>query len=235
MKNKVVISLIVILTLIACKAPSLTVRYSKEISLKNIDFGQKEVFFIPMSHIGEDSYYSDISKQIDSMKSQGFKVYYESIANPIDLDSTSNDLSFRKLRKINGWSIFNRYNSETGVFQNGVQLKNEHSLKLQRNKELGIDEFDRKVDIPNYRLISLFEHKYGEIELSKCDYRTNLNSSEYKCKKMQKELTEKFSNEFILNLRNENLINEIETSNDQKILVVYGAGHFKGLKELIEK
>ncbi|SFU37478.1 hypothetical protein SAMN05216480_10238 [Pustulibacterium marinum] len=84
-------------------------------------------------------------------------------------------------------------------------------------------------------MISLFEQKYGVIKLAKCDYNTELSSFKYKCPKVKKELTEKFKSEFILNLRNEKLVNEIKTSSDSKILVVYGAGHLKGIKELIKK
>ena len=68
--------------------------------------------------------------------------------------------------------------------------------------------------------------------MSECDLITGLKS-DYTCESLDKKLRKDFKKNFALGMRNENLAELISNSNSNKIFVIYGARHFKGmLKEI---
>ncbi|MCF6169741.1 MAG: hypothetical protein L3J66_02020 [Bacteroidales bacterium] len=70
----------------------------------------------------------------------------------------------------------------------------------------------------------------GEVKLDSCDFATSLDST-YTCsKKLKGKL-----NPIIVDYRNQQLVNRIIQSKSDKIAVVYGEIHIKGLKELLKE
>ena len=229
------ISLTLLFIFLSCGKPVLKFKYSREIQLEKINHKEKEIFFIKMFHIGDEKFYSDIAKKIDSLRKEKFIVYYESVANESEIDSVLNDTSLRKLRKVLGYSIDNRLDTSQNILLDKYKIDSDNQIINQKNKILGINENDIKVDIPIYKLIAEFENRYGEIKLTSCDQKTDLSNHKYKCKKIDDNLRKKFKEEIIINFRDKNVAKKVAKGNDKKILIVYGGAHLEGIKTKLKK
>ncbi len=79
-----------------------------------------------------------------------------------------------------------------------------------------------------------FETKNGTVILDQCDQSTSIES-DYTCATINKKLKKDFKKNFILGYRNQNLAKQIAESNSDKLFVIYGARHFKGLVEELQQ
>jgi hypothetical protein len=224
------------LFLISCGSSKFNLDYPDYVSLEKIEYKSKEIYFIPMLHFGDETFYTDVRKKIDSLHKNNFIFYYETVKNPLNIDSLNNDISKRKFRKLYGKSITSkRYDTVTKKLRGKYKYVGEDKIINQPNrKNLNINDNDKKVDIPIITLILEFEKKYGEIKLSNCDIRTDLKKVTYKCKKIKEELSSAFKRDFILKLRNEFVVNKVISSVDNKIVIIYGASHLNEIKRMIE-
>lgn len=170
-----------------------------------------------MTHIGQKEYYESARDMIDSLRSDGYDFYYESIEFPRDneLDSVEVSTYNRKLRKILGFSpeLDKKNRSLPRIYQ-------KNDLVQQNYDSLGIYITDKRLDLPLNRIIDSIEKNYQEIKLSDCDLRTPLNKK-YDCEVLDKykwALTNEFRDPYITNR-----ILEIKK---KKIALIYGKMHW---------
>lgn len=153
------------------------------------------------------------------------------------------DTLARKYRKISGKSL-SPIASDGGVFDT---INNEIVIRNKRYKlkeklvhqpsyvKLGVNETDgRKVDALFADLIGEYERRHGEIKLEECDFETPINE-EYKCEFIDSNNHKKLWKEIILDYRNHIVVNEISKEKNNKIAVIYGSNHIKGILELLKK
>lgn len=222
--------------LISCGTLKFDLDYPDNVSLEKIEFINKQIYFLPMFHFGDKTFYEDVKKKIDSLRKKDFIIYYETVKNPENIDSLKNDTSKRKFRKLYGKSITSkRFDTISKKLRGKYKYVGKSKIINQPNREdLNIIDTDKKVDIPMINLISEFEKTYGELKLSNCDFKVDLKEVTYNCKKIDEKLSSIFHKDFILKLRNEFVAQKVIMSKDDKILIVYGASHLNEIKRIIE-
>jgi len=204
-----------------------TVRNEK-VKIEPIAFKNKKIVFIPISHIGQPKFYNDLKDSLQSLKNSGYTIFYESIRHrKADYDSITSDILIRKNRKISGGNIFNLkyYKDLEKVPMYKLIYKD---FKVQPDfEELGISETDVNADLNLEQYVRLNENKFGIIELDSIDINTPLDLS-YSGKKSMGEYDWS-----LLDERNQNVANMVKSSTCEKIAIVYGAKHYKGIKKYI--
>ena len=84
------------------------------------------------------------------------------------------------------------------------------------------------VDVTIEDIVVYYENKYSKILLEPCDFETTLfQVSTCEDEKMNKEIRQ----DVILNYRNQVVIKEIISDPKKKIAIIYGKGHYEGIKE----
>jgi len=193
--------------------------------LKN---GDREIIYIPMRHLGKRNYYDYIQRQVDSLQQQGFVVFYESIAYQVD-SAQQRDLYDRKFRKLVGHTVGSTKTYEKTSDTTKV-------LMAPMYKNLG----SRIIQQPEY---SFFKVDYNTAVvadipknvLEPCDWKTPLHEP-YSCKAAKGKLKRIFDRQFIMKRREENLAALVADAAQKKILIMFGAAHYKGfLKHLQER
>lgn len=197
----------------------------------------KEMAFIYMHHIGTELFYENVSHKVDSLQKEGYISFCEGVENTKETDSSLNDLSNRKVRKILGVVTRSYYDSISNKLAGKIKYKGDKKLINQPSyKILKVDTTTSvKADVELKILINEFESRHGFVQLSDCDMNTSLESTEYECETIGKELSKKFRTEIVLDYRNEHLANRIMNFDSDKVLVIYGANHFKGLWKELDK
>lgn len=215
----------------------------KENSIIKISNQQKEICFLPMHHIGKKEFYDDTKRQLDSLTNLGYYIFFEGLSIKT-IDEKIKDTLLRKMRSVTGVDLVNLVknggyiDSATGhtIFPNkGLNriVKKEKLVgqpsslkkpKLETATGMGVDE-----DLSN--LIKGFEAKYGIIRLTDKDWNTALGEP-FKINNGNS----KFKKEYIrIYLRNKYLAQQIASSTHNKIVLVYGKNHKKGLVEELQK
>jgi len=202
--------------------------YAKVDKLSN---NNKAVVFIPMHHIGTKSFYNDVTKKVDSLENLGFYFYTEKVTQ------TKNDsIAFLKLRKLTGVPFTNKRTDYLALFDSMYDGKIKYKKELidqPSYKYFGVDSLKSKnVDVTISEIIHYYETKHGEIKLEKCDYETAMNTKSV-CK--GKSINKKNVDDVILTFRNKHVIDELQKDKQTKIAIIYGAGHFIGIKEELLK
>lgn len=199
--------------------------------LKTLSNGSKEVLYLPLHHIGREIYYKDIAHKSDSLRKLGYVIFYENVSIGVKDTNTQVTLA-KKFRKIQGdFGAANGYLDTVNhkiyghiAYDTVYKLINQPSFN-----EMGLDSsFAFNVDVTLKELIHAFEAKYGAVELDSCDINTVLDAT-YSCGKPDAKQKKRFRKEYVLKKRNENLAQEIKNHHADKIFVIYGAMHFKGL------
>ncbi|AGC78094.1 hypothetical protein LX97_03178 [Nonlabens dokdonensis] len=235
--------LIIILTLSSCASIFLNTALEKvgvfddKAEIKIISNKKKNLAFIGMHHIGRPEFYNDVAKKTDSLQQLGYVVFYEATKKDLLNDSLSNDIYERKARKITGISNFKYYDTVNNIIGGRLKYKGDYKLINQPSYlEMKVNmKTAKNADVIFNSLIDNFEQKYGVVELSDCDKNTTVDSKEYNCDKIDKELADRFSEEFIVDFRNKNLAKEISDSEEKNILVIYGKNHLVGLMLELQK
>ncbi|WP_421754842.1 hypothetical protein [Croceimicrobium sp.] len=200
--------------------------------LKVLSNGEKEVLFLPIHHIGRESYYQEVKRITDSLDQQAYTILYEQVSTGLR-EAEDFILMAKKFRKLTG-----SFNAGTGYLDTvnhkigSMDYDPKYQLMNQPDLDgLGIDTATAiKADLLLEDLILAFEKKHGTIQLDSCDLDTDLES-DYLCSASNADWQKDFRKHFILGLRNENLARQIDQSESEKIFVIYGASHFKGLKQ----
>ncbi|TXD50696.1 MULTISPECIES: hypothetical protein [unclassified Polaribacter] len=234
---KKIILILLALTLTSCvslflnKALEKIGVFDEKAKLKSITNNKKSILFIGMHHIGRKEFYKDVAIKVDSLQEIGYVVFFEKVKKNTSNDSLTNDLYKKKIRKITGLKTFKYYDTINNIIFGKIKYKGEYKLTNQpKYPKLNVNMSNAvNADVEIKSLLKEFENKYGEIELSACDIETASNSTEYDCAKIDSDLAEKFSKEFIIDFRNQYLANKINNSKENKILIIYGKGHFEGI------
>lgn len=179
----------------------------------------RTIVFVPMVHIGKPAFYEDVSKKLDSLRHEGYVVFYEGVGFDADKYSPEElDTLKRKIRKYFG---FNFTKSGYGDAHNPNLPKAFFNDKYvaQTKLNIGIKSEDINVDIPLDSLIEMFEKKEGEIQLTPCDFNTPF-TAEYDC-----ETVDVWS--YTISTYRDDFIGKktIDSPHD-KIALVYGKNHF---------
>lgn len=183
--------------------------------LENIDTKQTIVFF-PMVHIGKPEYYDNCKKIIDSLRSDGFKFYYESLRMDITIDSTKKSIYNKKVRSILGYNPLHTDANES--LPASFKKKN---IVLQDYTKMGLYAKDTNLDLFENQIIDSIEKKYGPIILTECDFTTG-EFEKYNCKNDNKVNKFALTNEF----RDPYIANEVMKLQDKKIVLIYGKMHW---------
>jgi hypothetical protein len=207
--------------------------FENTVQSRYITNGEKKIVFMPIHHIGKKIFYDDARRNIDSLMSIGYIVYFENV-RMLTTDSLQKDTLYRKVRKITGVDFVTTINNKGYIdtINNtllGKKSKYIAKYKLINQSKKMFPSFDstrvKNVDADFAQLINACENKYGTILLDKYDYETKFGEK-YKHKR-DKELFEFFVSGF----RNNIISNSIMNEKNDKIIVVYGGKHFKGILE----
>lgn len=206
--------------------------YKDNIKLREFNYQERSIVFIPMHHLGTESFYNNVKNKTDSLKNENYYFLYEKV----NIDR-KNDTLMRKFRKIFGVPL-TRLNSGYKKLLDSLypNVKYKKSLIDQPSYEkFGLDSQNSKnVDANSKEIIDYYEKKYGEITLTDCDYKTSVYEKYTKCKEENK-IPKKQSEDAVINFRNHIVVENIKESPHQKIAVIYGEGHIEGiLKKLSE-
>jgi len=234
----VLLALFLILGTSACKW--IYIKYSKileaKAELKIISDGEKRVLFLPIHHIGLQEYYQDIAKKTDSLESLNYIVFYEQVNTNVR-DRAEYESLGKKFRKITGnFNAGNGYLDTVNNSLGNMQFDKKYKLTNQPQlAQLGVNTSTAvHADVSLEELIYAYEQRNGPIELDSCDRATSLEA-EYLCEALDRKSRKEFREDFILSHRNSHLAHLIHRSEADKIFVIYGASHYKGFVEELEK
>jgi len=217
---RIVISLTFISTLGGCNiTKGLYHLNTKKVKVYQKNYGLKKLKFIPNHHAGRLEFYQNLKDSIISYKQKGYVVFYEGVkSGDKNMNVASKDSLIRKLRKVLGLLPTTEYYSMLDSIPGFISQPS--------NKNLGIDSTDYNADITINQFVKHYEKLFGTIMLEQYDFEIALEEA-YKKKQM------KHVDEVAIDFRNNQLASDIFHSKKNKILIIYGAIHRKGLfKEL---
>lgn len=198
----------------------------KNYKIMEMTNGTKNVAFIGVMHLNKPQYFARVKHDIDSLRNAGFTIMYEGVS--IDTkDSVAEDLIRRKFRRVTGFHL-SKYLDTTNVFADTFKVD---GVVEQSPLNTGI-RFDEDIcaDYSMDSLVIKYEQARGPIILSKCDYQTRLGDK-YKCAKVDRQ-----NILFMIEtLRDTKLVNEIVRHPNNKIAVLFGAGHRQVLYANLKK
>lgn len=183
------------------------------------DSTKREVVIIPMMHTGSPKYYNRVKKIVDSLRSDGFVFFYESVQYCNDtLSAETRDTLDRKLRKVVGFHLtaYNDKENESLPFTT-------HMGQVEQTWErTGLMHGDIHADLCIEELVRRYEAAKGEIVLTDYDLRTGLTEKYY----ISREEQEHYNSFYIIHkLREDYLLSLFDSSSYPKVAVLYGAGH----------
>lgn len=199
---------------------------NKSFSISYYEKENREVATIPMLHVNKPEFYEMTKRKIDSLRHNGFVVFYEGINSDVT-DSLQLDILMRKFRQVTGFALMDYMDNENEAFKS-LQKKKYVS---QSDVDYGVNlDTDQHADMYLEQMIEVFEKRFGKIILTDCDTTTPLGKK-YKCSKVDKS-----KEYFILNgIRDRHVLDEIEKSSAKKIVVVFGRIHVMDLHSKIQK
>jgi len=228
--NSFILFIVVILAVLQSCAFAKVVRTvrNEKVKIEPIAFKNKKIVFIPISHVGQVKFYNDLKDTVQSLKNSRYNIFYEGISHKkADYDSITSDILIRKNRKISGGNIFNlkHYKDLEKVPMYKLIFKD---FKVQPNfEELGISETDVNADLNLEQFVRLNENKFGIIELDSIDINTPIDLPYSGKKNLGK------YDWSLLDERNQNVANMVKKSSCEKIAIIYGSKHYKGIKKYI--
>jgi hypothetical protein len=176
-----------------------------------------------MHHLGKKGFYEDVKKEVSLHKSQGYRLYYELISTDFKADSLQKDTIRRKVRKLKGFSGNYKENAGGPFFSKYIQQPS--------YKELGSTPEDIRADVDYLQLVKEWEKTNGAIVLDSLDYAAPFS---HKYSKVPF-YTKRQYNSIFIQYRNEQLINLLKSGSDQKILILYGAGHKSDFRKRLKR
>lgn len=197
----------------------------------------KTVCFIPMHHVGKKVFYEDVHRITDSLGRSGYVAFYEGVDTNIT-DTLELDFLKRKWRKMLGFYLDKSgfIDTTNQLFMGKYKISKKYTNQPVPLELISETSQPKSVDVFLEDLIHDFEKKTNKIELDSCDVNTPLNKSYKSCNSLKETHPESykvFNDEFILDYRNQYLAKTIQDGSHDKVIVIYGRYHFKGLlKEL---
>ena len=205
--------------------------YDDNVKLSKITNENKEVIFFPMHHLGTTLFYNDVKSKIDSLKKLGYYFYTEEVKG-----SKKDSITVRKSIKLTGIP-FSRNNIGymhffDSIYKGKVKFKKE-IFDQPSSTKFGLDNSNSKtVDVTLKEMIDYYEKKYGEIKLEPCDFEKSFYEKP-NCK--NKLVGKKITDDVYLNFRNKNIIKTFLNDEHQKIAMIYGSDHIRGIQEELLK
>lgn len=206
--------------------------YDDHVAVSSYANDDKTIAFISMKHIGTKNFYDNVALTSDSLASEGYVFFLESVSiDSLKFSAQQLDTIKFKMRKITGINV-SKYLDTVNNTLLGMHYKNKRGLINQpKYSKFGITEKNGKVvDVPMDLLVEEYENKYGKVLLNECDYST-LPNTYYGCAKEPEQNKEYI----VLEYRNTNLAKNIMNSSHKKIAVLYGALHETGLYAELHK
>jgi hypothetical protein len=219
--KKTILILLLAPIFVGCTSIYLAVVTPKNVekSLKVFEKDEQTVVFLPMVHLAKLKFFDNVKIVIDSLKKEGFTVFYEQISINKNQPKDSLDINLRKLRKMFGVNIAGGYTNQENNFLPDSFKKKKYTS--QKSTKLGIDSLDIIADLNLSKLIRLREIHDGKIVLTDCDFETELNEK-YRCKRVGKYYAMHI-------LRDSIAANIVLKSNKKKSLIIYGKAHWYGI------
>jgi hypothetical protein len=199
--------------------------YEDKLTIREFTRDSTKIVFFEMAHIGTSLYYEEVKLKIDSLKKQNFYFYLELIKGDESSDSIR-----RKFIKITGIAFQKDgyMGSLDSIFAaKGIKLKKQ-LISQPKYATQGLTENNSSnADVSLNDLINYYENKYQPIVLEPCDYEVSL----YEVPKCPITLKKEIRDDIILNYRNNHVLEKLSDEKRQKIGIIYGKGHLKGIKE----
>lgn len=197
--------------------------------LKKIPHKDQDILFLPMHHLGTRPFYQDVQNKVDSLAQQGYFFYLEMISAKAD---GTDDLM--KLRKIFGMGL------PTNGYQKALELITTKIKSLRGKLILQPpyadwnlnDQNSQNVDATLAGVIKRYEAENGEIILENCDLKVPDITQNTRCR-YNKKLKQAY-NTLLLEYRNKIIAEKVLSEKRQKLVLIYGEGHYPGIKKLLE-
>lgn len=211
---------------VSCTAVKALIYVNKrQIKPIHYNYNGRSLIFVPMVHVGEESFYNSLKDSIVKWKSLNYTIFYEQIISDNEtmrIDSLTYVQVKRKARKIVELSKYSRKNY---ALRSGKILKNK--VVQPEYIDMGITGSDINADINLQELVDEYERLYGKIQLDSCDFVIPINSYAT-CRRLQNNL-----DPIIYDFRNRELARKISESELDKIVVLYGASHIRPVIKIL--
>lgn len=183
--------------------------------VNTISTSPRQVKFIGIAHVAKPELYADIVQQITALKKEGYVLFYEHVDYSLATEEVK-----RKTRKLVG-IVPDKNGYSDRVEEGKVQQNNDDFLGL-------VNALDFNVDVEAADIINEYEKRYGNLVLDSADIATPIEQKMIPSEPMRQALP------VILDYRNEYVVNQIKSSKYDKIVILYGALHEKGMKKLLK-
>ena len=207
----------------------------KKATLKKLDYKDKDILFLEMIHLGQKEFFEDVKHKTDSLNELGYFIFHEGFhLKKSEVPKISdNDTVALKFRKVTGIDPLIDYSKAKSL----VPYVDEYNLVDQPDYiKLGLTSSNSKaVDIAGSKLIEIYEKEKGEIRLYECDYESKLGNKNYDCKQAKKADRKYFMDEILIGERDKHIYENIQETDKNKILIIYGKKHFNGVKRLLNE
>lgn len=205
-----------------------------------ISNGKQVVVFENMFHIGTDAFYDEIRDSISYYKNDGYAYFYERVkeSSPEDNARLAEYIGFTDMKE--AYAAMARLTGLTVQPQNSfIGLVNDNDLNVDMTMKEIVDELDRR-NAPKAK-------KVVDIATMVDDMRLKLSTSGFgRCmlrglgwflrmvmRRMARNPKKKTKLGLLVDMRDDVLVKAI-TEGPQRIIVTYGAAHFKGTFEKLK-
>lgn len=200
--------------------------FNEKVNFSTYVKNDKTLIVFPNIHLAVPEQYDNLQYRLDSLAQKDYFLYYEGICG-----EKSDTINVIKLNKLLGLNITKDYKSALDKL-----IKNQKSIvnKLIMQPKfavIGATEANSKnLDMCLKDIIEAYESKYGQIEITDCDY-LNYSNPDLKCK--GNKISQNQADEILVQQRNHYLISNIIKDNKDKVIIVYGKGHYPGMHKLL--
>lgn len=197
-----------------------------------------------MIHVEKPSFYEEVKNYLDSLRTDGYVIFWEGIITPspvdslllasvrqdrlrealtLTIDSLTQDTIDRKFRKIFGMHLTSY--RDTGNQSVPQRYKRKRELIDQTAQNTGID-FNKDIwaDLSKAELIEIYEREIKKIELTEYDFQTGL-FEKYSSKRKELKGHSRFA--LLHTFREAHVEKMIRESSHKKIVLLFGKGHWR--------
>ncbi|MDO5656054.1 MAG: hypothetical protein Q4G27_07945 [Flavobacteriaceae bacterium] len=186
----------------------------------------KSLVIIPNIHVAVEEQFNDLKFKIDSLTQQGYFLYYEGV-NVHITDTTT----ILKANKITGIENTKGLKTQFDKIIKNPKGRMQRLIMQPKFTSLGATEENSKnMDLTMREVVDKYEEKFGEIILNDCDY-ASFNNEDIKCKKSP-DVPRENSKYAMTEIRDQYIVNQIIKEGKDKVVMVYGKEHYKGMHPL---
>lgn len=187
-----------------------------EVHATDYSNGTKTVKFIPMIHVAKPEFYDNVKTAILQAKNEGYVLYYEWI----DVEAAPEETKLKLREMVGLLPSPEGYGTVLApLIEKGYMIQTEEMfLDIVNSK-------DYNVDITAQEVVNTYEKRFREVTIS--DENRNLPIHE----KYETTHSMKDVKTVILDYRNKYIADYISNSDDEKVILIYGGEHQKGVFE----